>query len=135
MNIVLWPLYVRTERWQEAERRAQAVLQPKLREIQEAFTGKERFAMIHTLYRQVGYHPIYALRSSLRMLIQVPFLLAALHLLSELEPLKGVSFWVFHDLMKPDGLLWGIHLMPLVMTGVSVLSVLFYRPRFSTGEM
>ncbi len=135
LNIILLPLYVRTERWQEAERQAQTVLQPKLRKIRAAFSGKERFAMVHTLYRQVGYHPIYALRSSVRIMIQVPFLFAAFHLLSELEPLEGVSFWVFHDLMKPDGLLWGIHLMPLVMTGVSVLSVLFYRPRFSTKEM
>ncbi len=135
LNIVLLPLYVFTERWQEAERKVQGRLQPKLREIRQAFSGKERFAMVHTLYRQVGYHPIYALRSSLRMLIQVPFLIAAYHLLSELEPLEGISFLAFDDLMKPDGLLWGIHLMPLVMTAVSVLSVLFYRPRFSSKEM
>jgi len=134
MNMILWPLYVITERWQAAERRVQTRLQPKLLEIRQAFSGEERFAMVHTLYRQVGYHPIYALRSSLRMLIQVPFLLAAFQLLSELDPLKGASWWVFDDLMKPDGLLGGVNLMPLVMTGISILSIFFYRPRFGTKE-
>lgn len=134
MNVALLPVYLLTEKWQAAERQVQHTLQPKLQKIRKAFSGKERFTMIHTLYRQVGYHPIYALRSSVRMLLQVPLLFAAFHLLSEYPPLEGVSFFVFDDLMKPDGLLWGVNLMPLVMTGVSVFSVLFYTPPFSGKE-
>ncbi len=54
INVVLFPLFQLAERWQEAERRVQKILKPKLQEFRQAFSGEERHAMIHTLYRQAG---------------------------------------------------------------------------------
>lgn len=69
VNLAILPLYHLAERWQQAERRVQNRLQPKLREFRQAFSSEERFMMIRTLYRQAGYHPIYAMRTSLGFLI------------------------------------------------------------------
>ena len=134
MNLALLPLYHIAENLQQAERRVQARLQPKLREIRQAFSGEERYEMIHKLYRQMGYHPIYALRTSLGFLIQVPFFIAAYQLLSHYEPLNGVSFFIFEDLGKPDALLWGNNVMPFVMTGINLLSVIVYAKTLTSND-
>ena len=131
LNLVLLPLFHIAEKWQEAERRVQNVLKPKLQEFRKAFSGEERHNMIHTLYRQAGYHPIYAMRSSLGFLIQVPFFIAAYQLLSHYEPLQGVSFLLFENLGKPDKLLWGINLLPFVMTVVNLLAAFVYTQKLS----
>ncbi|MGH7146331.1 MAG: YidC/Oxa1 family membrane protein insertase [Nitrospiraceae bacterium] len=134
VNLALLPLYHLAEKWQQAQRGAQQRLEPKLREFRQAFSGEERFMMIRTLYRQAGYHPIYALRTSVGFLIQVPFFIAAYHLLSQYHPLQGVSFLIIKDLSQPDALLLGVNLIPFVMTGVNLLSALVYSQTLSTNE-
>ena len=69
INVVLLPLFHIAEKWQAAERRIQSILKPKLEEFRQAFSGEERHIMIRTLYRQAGYHPIYAMRSSVGLLL------------------------------------------------------------------
>lgn len=135
VNVALLPLYHIAEKWQQAERDMQSRLRPKLQEFQEAFSGEERFMMVRTLYRQAGYHPIYAVRSSLGLLIQVPFFIAAYHFLSHYQPLQGVSAFRFEDLSKPDALLWGINVMPFVMTFVNLFSAYVYAQRLSRSEI
>lgn len=120
VNLLLLPLYRLAKPWQEAERRAQQQLRPKLEQFKQSFSGEERHAMIQTLYRQAGYHPIYALRSSLGLFLQVPFWIAAYHLLSGYAPLQGASFLVLDDLGQPDRLLWGLNVLPFIMTGLNL---------------
>lgn len=134
INLALLPLFQIAERWQEAERQVQKVLRPKLQEFRKAFSGEERYTMIHTLYRQTGYHPIYAMRSSVGLLLQLPFWIAAYQLLSHYEPLQGASFLLFEDLGKPDRLLWGINLLPFVMTGANLLAAFSYTKQLSLME-
>ncbi|MEO8326023.1 MAG: YidC/Oxa1 family membrane protein insertase [Nitrospirota bacterium] len=126
LNLVLLPLFHIAEKWQEAERRVQNRLKPKLQEFKKAFSGEERHTMIHTLYRQAGYHPIYAMRGSVGFLLQLPFWIAAYQLLSHYQPLQGVSFLLIEDLGNPDKLLWGINLLPFVMTVVNLLAAFVY---------
>lgn len=126
VNLALLPLYHLAERWQQAERRIQCRMAPKLQEFKQAFSGEERFMMVRTLYRQHRYHPIYAMRLSLGLLIQVPFFIAAYHLLSHYPGFDHASFFLFQDLANPDGLLWGINVMPFIMTGVNLLSAVIY---------
>ncbi len=134
INLALLPLFQLAEKWQEAERRVQLILQPKLQEFKKAFSGEERYTMIHTLYRQTGYHPIFAMRSSLGLLLQLPFWIAAYQLLSHYQPLEGASFLLFEDLGKPDKLLWGINLLPFVMTGANLLAAFVYTKQLSLKE-
>ena len=122
VNLVLLPLYYIAEQFQIRERKIQSQLQPKLQEFGRAFSGEQRFMMIRTLYRQHGYHPIHSLRASFGFLIQVPFFIAAYHLLSNYSPFEGASFFTIVNLNKPDGLLNGINLLPCVMTGFNLAS-------------
>jgi YidC/Oxa1 family membrane protein insertase len=134
INVALLPLFQLAERWQEAERNVQKLLKPKLKQFRQAFSGAERHAMIDTLYRQAGYHPIYAMRSSVGLLLQLPFWIAAYQLLSRYEPLHGASFLIFKDLGQPDRLLWGLNLLPFVMTALNVAAAFVYTRGFSPAE-
>lgn len=134
INVVLFPLFQMAERWQDAEREVQKVLKPKLQQFRLAFSGEERHVMIQSLYRQAGYHPAYAMRSSFGLFLQLPFWIAAYRLLSQYQPLNGASFLVFEDLGKPDGLLWGFNLLPFVMTGLNVAAAFVYTKSLSRTE-
>ena len=96
------PLYMVAEGWQETERQTRLKLQPGIDRIKKAFKGDEQYMILNTFYRQNHYSPIMALRSSLSLLIQIPFFLAAYHFLSELGSLKGVSFLFIRDFGSPD---------------------------------
>jgi YidC/Oxa1 family membrane protein insertase len=134
INIVLFPLFQLAERWQEAERKVQKILKPKLQEFRQAFSGEELHLMIQSLYRQTGYHPAYAMRSSFGLFLQLPFWIAAYHLLSRYQPLNGASFLAFEDLGKPDGLLLGLNLLPFVMTGLNLAAAWVYTKSLSRTE-
>ena len=138
VNISLLPVYHIAETWQEAERRIQARMKSKLDMVKVAFRGQERYMMIRTVYRQYGYHPLYALRTSAGFLIQVPFFFAAFHLLSSFKPFAGVSFGYFSDLFLPDGLfvVGGTHVnvMPFIMTLVNFASAAVYTQKLNFRE-
>jgi YidC/Oxa1 family membrane protein insertase len=129
LSIVTLPLYLAAEKREEAERSLQKRLKPKLDKIRAVFRGDERYMVLSTYYRQNNYHPVYALRSSLSLLIQVPFFIAAYSFLSHLEILRGESFLFIQDLYEPDRLipLWGgVNLLPLLMTIVNCAASLVY---------
>jgi YidC/Oxa1 family membrane protein insertase len=134
INVVLFPLFQMAERWQEAERQAQRILKPKLQQFRQAFSGEERHVMVQSLYRQTGYHPAYAMRSSFGLFLQLPFWIAAYQMLSRYQPLNGASFLAFEDLGKPDSLLWGFNLLPFVMTALNVAAAFVYTKSLSRTE-
>lgn len=138
VNIALIPVYHLAETWQEAERAAQRKMALKLAEIQDIFEGRERWMFTRALYRLHGYSPIYALRTSFGLLIQIPFFFAAYHLLNAAPELAGASWLFFADLSRPDALLalgeFSINLMPFAMTGVNLLSAAVYTTRLTRRE-
>lgn len=130
VSLLIAPLYRRADALQEAEREKQKEMAEWTAKIRKAFRGDTRFMMLQTWYRQNDYKPYYVLRSSLSLLLQVPFFIAAYRFLSSLELLKDTSFLGIPDLASPDGLLTfgnvSIHLLPLLMTLLNLLSGLFY---------
>ena len=105
VNILTLPLYNIAEAWQQKERDIQKKMKPQVDRIKAVFKGDEQYMILSTYYRQQHYHPIYGMRSSISLLIQVPFFIAAYSFLSNLEPLKGARFFFIKDLGAPDGLL------------------------------
>ena len=95
INFLALPLYNIADSLQEKERKISKSLEYRVNRIKKAFKGYDRFMMIQTYYRQNNYNPLYVLRSSLSILIEIPFFIAAYHYLSHLEALKGSSFWIF----------------------------------------
>jgi len=124
------PLYIVAEKWQKIERDIIRRLKPKIDKIKTVFSGDEQYMILSTYYRQNHYHPLYALRNSFGILIQIPFFIAAYKFLSNLETLKGVSFMFIRDLGSPDGLLTfnGFHLniLPVLMTLINCISGAIY---------
>ena len=130
INFLALPLYNIADSLQEKERKASKALEPRVKRIKKAFKGNEQFMMLSTYYKENDYHPLYVLRSSLSILIEIPFFIAAYHYLSNCEALKNSSFWVFNDLGSPDGLLhignFSIHILPIIMTLINFLSGAIY---------
>jgi membrane protein insertase Oxa1/YidC/SpoIIIJ len=105
VSVLTLPLYFRAEKWQYAEREIQKRLAPKIAKIKAVFKGDEQYMILSTYYRQNRYHPVYALRNSFGILIQIPFFIAAYSYLSHLEVLQGAEFLFIRDLSKPDALI------------------------------
>jgi YidC/Oxa1 family membrane protein insertase len=124
------PLYLRAEAWQKAEREIQKRLAPKIARIKAVFKGDEQYMLLAAYYRQNHYHPVYAMRNTFSLLIQIPFFIAAYSYLSRLEALQGASFLFIRDLGAPDALIpvWGrnVNLLPVLMTLINGVSGAVY---------
>jgi YidC/Oxa1 family membrane protein insertase len=130
ITVLCLPLYAVAEKWQEYERNLQKRFKPKIDTIKAVFSGDEQYMILSTYYRQNHYHPIYALRSSFGLLIQIPFFIAAYAYLSHLEVLQGASFLFFNNLGDPDDLLRlgnvTVNLLPILMTMVNCVAGAVY---------
>jgi len=124
------PLYIVAEKWQRIERDTVKKLKPKVDEIKKIFKGDEQYMILSAYYRQNHYHPIYALRSSFGVLIQIPFFIAAFYYLSNLELLHGVSFLFIKDLSSQDALISignaQFNILPFIMTLITCISGFIY---------
>ena len=130
ISILCLPLYAVAEKWQQLERNSIRNLKPKIEKVKKVFKGDERYMILSTYYRQNHYHPIYALRSSFGLLIQIPFFIAAYSYLSHLEAIKNVPFSFIRDLGAPDGLLsiggYKLNLLPVAMTLINCIAGAVY---------
>ncbi len=134
INFLALPLYIIADRLQEKERQLSRKLDYRVKRIKKAFSGDEQFMMLQTYYRQNNYHPLYVLRSSLSILIEIPFFIAAYHYLSNCPTLHNESWWIFSDLGKPDALFSislcnknvPINILPIIMTAINVISGAIY---------
>jgi YidC/Oxa1 family membrane protein insertase len=118
------------DKWQQEERLLQNRMKKKLGDIRAVFKGDERQMIINTYYRQMGYSPLSALKSSVGLLLQIPFFIAAYQFLSHTPTLAGESFWVLKNLGAGDGLLHmgsaAVNVLPVIMTAVNIISALVY---------
>lgn len=138
VTVVSFPLSHIAESWQDRERAIQKKIRPKIDEFKNVFKGRVLDIYLNTLYRQNRYHPIFAVRSSFGLLIQIPFFFAAYHFISKYQAFIGAEALFFEDLGKPDGLLtigsYSINIMPFVMTAVNFCSALVYGKKLSVKE-
>lgn len=130
INLLVLPLYKRSDAMQEEERLMQARLQKGVSHIKRVFKGDERMLILQTYYRQNHYKPTYVLRGATSLFLEIPFFMAAYSFLSNLAMLSGVAFGPIQDLGKPDALLsvFGMHfnLLPVVMTVVNCISTAIF---------
>ncbi|MFO7735949.1 MAG: YidC/Oxa1 family membrane protein insertase, partial [bacterium] len=138
ITIVSFPFSFIAEKWQDKEREIQKKLKPKIDEFKSVFKGVALNNYITTLYRQNNYHPVFAVRSSIGFIIQIPFFLAAYIFISNYEPLSGTSVLFFKDLGGPDRLIQikdtTINVMPFVMTAANLLYAFVYGRKLSFRE-
>lgn len=90
------------------------------------FKGRERYFYVRAVHRQFHHHPIQSLLSSNELFLQLLVFFTVYHFLSQPDLLAGIPFGHINDLGRPDGLLAGINLLPLLMTAINAVSVLYY---------
>ncbi len=129
------PIYFLAEKWKKKEFAFQARMAAELASVKKHYSGQKRFYLVKNVHRLHGYRPIYALRSSVGILVQIPFFFAAYHFLSTYGAFSGVAFLALRDLGKPDGLLGGVNLLPFVMTAINLSSSLYYTKGATRSEL
>ena len=130
VNFLVLPLYKRADELQAEEREIQLKMAPALKHIKKTFKGDERFFMIQEYYRINNYKPVYALKSSVSLLLQIPFFIAAYNLLSGMKSLQGMPFGFISDLGKEDAMFmigsFPVNILPILMTLINVVSGIIY---------
>ena len=135
VNFLCLPLYRRAEAIRRQTRAREKALEPGLKHIKASFKGDERFMMMQAYYKICHFKPIYALRNSLSLLLQVPFFIAAYVMLSGHPDLQNKSFGIIANLAEPDRLLMveglapqaiAINVLPILMTVINLVSGFVY---------
>ena len=119
--VVLYPFNKKAQEIQIKEHKIQSILSPQIGEIKKQYSGREQYEQLQWLYHRYGYHPLYAIRSALGLILQIPFLSAAYYMLSNLAEIQGVSWGFIPNLGAQDHLLGGINLLPFIMTLVTAI--------------
>ncbi|WP_034449817.1 membrane protein insertase YidC [Butyrivibrio sp. AE2032] len=130
VNFLVLPLYKRADELQAEERDIQAKMAPRIKQIKSVFKGDERFLMMQEYYRINHYKPVYALKSSVSLLLQIPFFIAAYNLLSGMQSLQGMQFGFISDLGKEDAMFtigsFPVNVLPILMTLINIISGIIY---------
>ena len=138
LNFLLLPLYTRADTIQREERERERLMSPGVDHIRTVFKGDERYMMLQAYYRIHSYKPVYALRSSLPLLLEIPFFVAAYHFLSNLADFRDTPFGPLSNLAAPDGLLklgsLSVNLLPILMTAVNLVSSRIYAKDLSRKD-
>lgn len=134
VQLLCFPLYKRADAIQEQERQKQKKMKPWLDHIKNTFKGDERFMIQQAYYKLADYKPIYAIKGSVSLLLQIPFFIAAYNFLSNLDALKHASFLGIADLSQPDQLIpigtLTLNLLPILMTLFNIISAIVYTKGF-----
>jgi membrane protein insertase Oxa1/YidC/SpoIIIJ len=130
--LILLPL----QRWartiEEAARVRADAAKLEVQELKrQGLKGERLFLETEKTYKRHKFHPIQTLWQSLSFLILLPVLISALLLFTEPGFLEGRSFLMISDLSKPDGLLAGINILPVIMALVTVVDA---RVRFKDSK-
>ena len=137
INILIFPLYKRSDAMQEQERNKQREMEHWVKHIRKTFHGDERFMMLSNYYRQQNYQPVDAIKGSLSLLLQIPFFMAAYRYLTSVN-MQGASFLFLKNLNEADHLLqigsFSINIMPILMTTINIVSGFIYTKGFSLKD-
>ena len=126
INILVLPLYMRADVMQKKAQETEKRLSDGIKHIKKSFMGDEKMMILQTYYRQNNYSPFSALSGSASLVLQIPFFMAAVQVLSNIPVLEGAKLGPISNLGAPDGLLViggiSINLLPILMTLVNFVS-------------
>ena len=126
INILVLPLYNRADELQKQSSELESNVSPMAAHIKKYFHGDEKVMILSTYYNQMHYSPLNTLKSSISLLLQVPFFIAAYSMISNLTLLNRVSAGPISDLSSPDGILKlgsiQVNILPFIMTIINIIS-------------
>lgn len=141
---VLWPLYRYTEKALDSVHKTGARMKPRVKEIRNRFTGRERTERLKALYRQENLHPLYRLKGLVGLLLLLAGLWCTYKVLANDMGLLNARFLWIPDLSLPDGTIelpWNIpllgeyvNLLPVVMASLVMAAAWVRRRRMAVVE-
>lgn len=142
VNIITLPLYNNANIIQENEQKKQKSMKKIVEHIKKTFSGDERFLILQAYYKEENYKPIFAIRSSLSLLLQIPFFTSAYIFFTELKDLNYAKISIFpfiENLMQPDkfiSMVGGItvNILPIIMTIINLLAAYIYTKDFDLKD-
>ncbi len=138
ISLITLPLYLQADKIQNAANDKRKAMQVWERKIKKNFTGEERFMMLASYYKKVGYRQTDEIKSVLPLILQIPFFFAAYHFLSGNGLLEGSVFFAGIDLAKPDGLISvgdiSVNLLPILMTFVNITASFVYTRHMTLSQ-
>lgn len=126
LNLLLLPVYFQMEQAGKKLRERREEVERELRRLKRHFRGRELFYYTQTVYRQYKYHPISAVLNSADLFVQVLIFATVFRFLAHHPALEHRAFLGIADLSRSDGLLFGLNLLPLLMTLANIGSALAY---------
>lgn len=135
LNLALLPIYYQMERAGKKGLDSRKSMDMDIARIKKHYKGRERYYYIRTIHRQYGYRPISVVFSSSDLYLQIIIFATVFRFLAEQPFLIGSSFYCIRDLSKADGLLWGVNLLPVIMTLFNITSAVVYSKEKSQRRM
>lgn len=126
INFLLIPIYAQMELLSREKKLVKESVEKDVKRLKKHFRGRELYYYIRTAYRQNHYNILSTFLGSADLFIQILVFATVFRFLSSYELLQGVSFGPIPNLGAPDHLLWGLNLIPILMTALNMLSVLVY---------
>jgi YidC/Oxa1 family membrane protein insertase len=131
VNLLLLPLYQQMESRSRDTRKLREQVMRDAQRMRRHFKGRERYFYIQAVHRQHGYHPLSSLLGSADLAVQIVVFITVYHFLAGMPALQGASFGPIEDLSRPDRLLAGANLLPVLMTAINIGSTLIYHQEAS----
>ena len=136
-NLLCLPFYIKSDRAFADNLKIKKELEPKLKAIKQNFKGDEKLFMIRELYKQHNYSPFVDFKSTLGLIIQIPFFIAAFCFFSHWDIIE-YNYSYIHYLTIPDGLLsinhFKINVIPILMTLITIISGEIYIRRIKENK-
>lgn len=126
VNLALLPIYLQMERSARSGVDRREAMNKEIARIKAHYKGRERYFYIRTIHRHFGYRPISAVFSSGDLYLQILVFATVYRYLADHPLLQGASFLTIPDLGRPDGLLFGLNLLPILMTLFNGISAMLY---------
>lgn len=131
VNFLVLPLYKRADVLQAEANASENAVKDMAKHIRKCFRGDERVMMLQTYYGHMKnspyhYSPLNGIKSSVSLLLQIPFFIAAYSMISGLIVLRGSSAGFINDLSLPDRTFqigsFSVNILPILMTLINIVS-------------
>lgn len=123
VQILLVPLYRLTHKIENREKDRKKSVDEALALIKKDYKGEALFKETEKIYKKFGYNPLLSFRSSISLFLIIPFFIAAYNTLNNNPLFLGQTFFGLFKFDSPDAMLFGINLLPILMTIFNLISI------------
>ncbi|MGL4561565.1 MAG: YidC/Oxa1 family membrane protein insertase [Brevinema sp.] len=123
LTILSTPLFAWAGKIEAKEKTLKSQVNYEMYEIKNQYSGEALFHKTEEIYMKFHYNPLLAFRESMTLFVLIPLFAAAYAVLNNNQIFTGSSGFGISDLAKPDALLFGINILPFVMTAMNLLAI------------